>query len=648
MLAAAAAIHLPAPALAQAPVITEKGDPSVNSDTIYSLVVSPANHPEDPHVLLLDDGVIRLERDGTSSTTYRMVAQVLKQEAIQTWAEHTFSYDAGREVFRLNWARVLDADGSVVAERPLHMRESDARVPESYPVYTQNKVVRISLSNVSVGRIVDYSYTIETKDPVLPGDWWSSWAITLSVPVRRSRLIVDVPADAEPRFTEHNLDFAPAVQRVRDRVVRTWYRADIPSEEGEMFAAAEGGPWQWVVVSGRLGWADIGTWYAGLVRDHYTMTPGLDEALAYITEGALTRLDSLRAVHRFIAQDIRYISLSLGAGGYTPRRPDEVLATMSGDCKDKAVLFVALARRMGWDAYPVLVAASGSPRRELPSLYNFDHMIAAVRESNGDWIYLDLTADIIPFGETPASVAGEFGLLVRDDGGIDEVTMPALRADANRIAHVLDGRLTADGRFEGRYDMTASGFHQYDLRSTFAQSFEGRARTELTHGIASNILTGAQGDDLLIFDGFDLDAEPRVGLRLTADRQFTRAGSGWIFRLPMDAYVERQTVDALEREPARRSAFDAGSVVGPQAQETVIRLTLPDGWTAALPESFTAQSAFGRYEASYTQHGPIVTLRRALSGVSGTLPKEHKTELVEWLRRIADDDATFIMLTPAP
>jgi hypothetical protein len=37
-----------------------------------------------------------------------------------------------------------------------------------------------------------------------------------------------------------------------------------------------------------------------------------------------------------------------------------------------------------------------------------------------------------------------------------------------------------------------------------------------------------------------------------------------------------------------------------------------------------------------------LTLRRALSGIAGTLPNEHKAELVEWLRRSSDDDATFI------
>jgi hypothetical protein len=62
---------------AQAPKITPKGDPSVRSDTIYSLAVKASDYPEESFVYLLDDGVVRYEADGRGSTTYRQVVQVL-------------------------------------------------------------------------------------------------------------------------------------------------------------------------------------------------------------------------------------------------------------------------------------------------------------------------------------------------------------------------------------------------------------------------------------------------------------------------------------------------------------------------------------------------------------------------------------------
>jgi hypothetical protein len=58
-------------AWSQAPVITPAGDPSVRSDSIYRLAVNPGDYPDEPVVLLLDDGVVRREADGTGVTTYR-------------------------------------------------------------------------------------------------------------------------------------------------------------------------------------------------------------------------------------------------------------------------------------------------------------------------------------------------------------------------------------------------------------------------------------------------------------------------------------------------------------------------------------------------------------------------------------------------
>ena len=73
-------------------------------------------------------------------------------------------------------------------------------------------------------------------------------------------------------------------------------------------------------------------------------------------------------------------ALSLGIGGYQPRTPAQVMETQYGDCKDKATLFIALARRMGVNAYPVLLSSTGGVERGLPSISQFDHMIAAVEK----------------------------------------------------------------------------------------------------------------------------------------------------------------------------------------------------------------------------------------------------------------------------
>ena len=78
VLALALAI-VPSILYAQAPTITPNGDPSVADDTIYKLYVDSIAYPHQSTVVLLDDGVVQVERDGRTSTTYRQVVQVLQK-----------------------------------------------------------------------------------------------------------------------------------------------------------------------------------------------------------------------------------------------------------------------------------------------------------------------------------------------------------------------------------------------------------------------------------------------------------------------------------------------------------------------------------------------------------------------------------------
>src|SRR5438094_452704 len=168
-------LALTAPALAQAPRITPAGDPTVKDDTIYRLAVNAADHADDDYIYLLDDGVVRLEADGRGSRTYRQVVQILTREAAETWGEQSFSYVSGRERLTLNWIRVVKPTGEVISSQPAHEQESIAPVAQEAPVFSDAKVRRVSSGGIAPGTLLDYSYTVETLKPVMPGDFQRGW-----------------------------------------------------------------------------------------------------------------------------------------------------------------------------------------------------------------------------------------------------------------------------------------------------------------------------------------------------------------------------------------------------------------------------------------------------------------------------------------
>jgi transglutaminase-like putative cysteine protease len=631
-------------ARAQAPVITPAGDPSVNSDTICRLAVNPADYPDEPYVYLLDDGVLRFEADGRGTETYRQVVQILKQEAAADFAEFQFSFSASRQKLTINWMRVLRPDGAVISAAPAQEQESDAPVTLRSPMYSDLRRHRVTLAGVAPGTLVDWSYTLETLRPVMPGDFFTSWSVNTGRLTRRSRLIVDVPAFVAARIKETNLRFPRQTSVAHGRRVTTWATSEVPkTPEAEPFARDTDDVYTGIAVGSPESWDDVARWSASRLSDRFALTPELEAKLAATVRGQATGEDSLRALYRWITQEVRSVSVSLGLGAYQPRLPEKVLRTGFGDCKDKTTLFVALARRMGLEAYPVLTGLSVSIDSALPSLTRFDHMIASVVRPGGP-LYLDLTSTAVPVGLLPAALHGEFGLVMHPDGHADQVRLPRDSVSDNLDDALLTGVLTPDGIFAGRLTVIFTGTWQLGIREDLSNDVTAQQRADMTRSLANDVFDGATGDSLELFDGRDLTAPARLSVAIRDARATTRSGSSDVLTLPMKPTIASATVAAAEARRPRRYHIDASQIFGIGTDVSEIRVQLPEGWRARLPAGVRVSGEFGSYSATYEQQGRELRVVRRAAGARGVFPPDRVDDLLAFLRAVAADDVRYIVL----
>jgi hypothetical protein len=641
----ALAAVIPPFAHAQAPKITPSGDPSVRNDTIYALAVDSTQHRDERFVYLLDDGVIRLEPDGTSRQTYRQVIQVLTPQAAKAWAERTFSYEPDRERFTLNWLRVLRPSGEVVSTKPGVLQESDVPADDDTPVYVRRRVIRASLSGVAPGMLIDWSATTETTNPILRGNYFSAWSTTTGAFTRRSRLVLDVPKGYTPKIIEINLPRPREETDAGGRHVYRWTAQDLPrAPRPEPFAADSGGWYAGLRIAAPMTWDRIAGWYSVLAADRARLTPALEAKLAELVRNAPTLDDSVRAVHRWVAQDIRYVAVELGIGGFQPRAAAEVLASGFGDCKDKATLFITLARRLGVQAYPVLLYA-GSTRQSTPpppALEAFNHAIAAIARPRG-YQYLDLTAELTPFDELPPSDQGQFGLVIHPDRG-EPVTLPLAPPRANRFATVVSGTVNDSGFAHARLEITATGAMQYALRAAAAERQDSATWAATTRQLAT-VLPFARSDSVESFNGKDLTAPARISFVVDGGKLFTVSGTTAV--LPVQGLGARAVHELAELSAAgpRQYPIDIAKVNPPISIESEFRFELPAGWQATLPADVHVRGPFGSYSVEYRQTGRHLTIKRVVEGATGILGPDRLGDLVEWFRALARDDATAIVLT---
>ncbi|MBI3792630.1 MAG: transglutaminase domain-containing protein, partial [Gemmatimonadetes bacterium] len=445
-------------------------------------------------------------------------------------------------------------------------------------------------------------------------------------------------------IVERNLTFKRQETTVGARTVRTWATGDLKRFKPEAYMPDSNPEAMSLVLASKATWGDIGAWYANLAKDRYTITPEVAKKIAELVAPAKSRDDTIRAIHRWVAQDIRYVSLSLGIGGYQPRRVSEIVQTGFGDCKDKATLFVAALGHVGITAYPALLSADGGVNRTLPSKDQFDHAIAAV-PGPGGYTFTDLTIDLYPYGQLTLSEQGEFALVVKPDGTVDEATMPQQPPVANFSRDRVTGTLDTSGTLTLHYTTEVGGARQGQLRKSFYQPFDSTARSRFLRGYAGALLTGATGDSLVLFNGKDLAATPRVSIRLVKARTLTHAGDTELFTLPFAPPEDMtNTATQLEAQGERKFPIDARKVIGRVEGRTELRLTLPDGWRVRLPKSVTADSPFGSYRTTYEQQGREFILTRTITGKTGIYPKERMGELIAWMKSVGADDARFVVI----
>jgi transglutaminase-like putative cysteine protease len=643
----ALALLLAAPLLGQAPRITPAGDPSVRSDTIYALAVDSASHRGEGAVLLLDDGVIQLERDGTARETYRQVVQLLTPEAAKAWAERTFSYAPERERFTLNWLRVIRPNGQVVSAKPSVLQESDVPASAEVPVYTKQRVLRASLSAVGPGLLIDWSTTRETVKPALRGDFTSSWSTTTGAFTRRSRLLLDVPADFQPTIVERNLPRPREEQVKGGRRVYAWTAQDVPRPpRAEPFAADSNDFYARISIAAPLAWNNIAAWYAGLARGRERVTPPLEGKLGELVRGARTLDDSVRAVHRWVAQDIRYVSIALGRGGYQPRAAADVLASGYGDCKDKATILVGLLERMGVTAYPVLLSADEYVQTDpLPSLSAFNHAIAMIVRPGGDTTYVDPTSEFTPFGELPPNDQGQFALVVLPNGTGKPVTLPTAAPSENLLRTSMVGTVDTAGLLRAQVSLTASGAMQYGLREAYASRPDSATEAAMVRNLAVGLLPYAKSDSLQAFDGKDLRATPHISFATEGGKLVTVSGATAVLPVSGGGAAAANRLRDLEARGPRRYPIDLRKVNPPLTLEQTFRVTLPAGWQARLPADVHVAGMFGKYAVTYRQTGrELAILRRTEGTLGGILPPARYDELLGWFRQLAADDATAIVI----
>ncbi|HMS95810.1 MAG TPA: DUF3857 domain-containing transglutaminase family protein [Tabrizicola sp.] len=326
---------------------------------------------------LLSDHQMRW--DGDEKQSYgRTVAEVTDRAGLESLATIQVDFDPEFESASLVRLQIL-RDGQVIdlmdrITPQVYRRET--RLEEGIIDGTLTAVVQVP--DLRVGDVLDHA-TLLARRPMVgagerSGTSWLEW----DTPVVLSQSTVIWPADKAlelgPLPAEVSYDATP----LADGTVRHVWR-----REGFLPKHFEEGVPSEIYESALLRFSDTRDWtpLVQALAPHYTadypLPSSWEARVQDIADTHSTPEARAFAALRLVQDELRYVSLSVGAGGYFARSPEEVIAAGFGDCKDKSLLLRVMLDRLGVDAVVALtdLDAGHGLAQELPMVGVFDHMI---------------------------------------------------------------------------------------------------------------------------------------------------------------------------------------------------------------------------------------------------------------------------------
>jgi transglutaminase-like putative cysteine protease len=398
---------------------------SVLSDAGLTALPDTLSYPDAGAVVLLDEGLMEIfsgDEVGFSALERHRIVRILNSRG-QRYANVMIPYGSTSTVANIQ-ARTLTRDGRSA-----------------------------TLPAVEDGAVIEYSYRILLRDRA----FWHSWVFQDDEPVLLSRFTLVKPAEWSLDSRSYGIPVEPTSTKApagfKSRHV--WELRNIPPlhAEAAMPPVPELAARIALAPIGFVSWTDISTWYNGIAAPRLKGGPLIRMLADSLTRHTTDPSARLRALAEWVRDEVRYIAVEIGIGGFQPHYAEDIAEKRYGDCKDMVTLLCALAREANVE--------------------------------QGTWI--DATDKACPFGTLPWYDQGMPVILARPPGENARARTPTWKPERNHSRLTWDVQLAIDGSSTVRGKSVLSGAVANELRYELLMSDRRESRTWIEAFLAQRI-----------------------------------------------------------------------------------------------------------------------------------------------------------------
>ena len=420
----------------------------------------PASGVADGAWDLLLDRQTNLNPDG-DDFYHHQATLVTNASGVDERSQIDVEVDPSYQTLTLHTLRVV-RQGRVIDQKPRARVTALPRETELRDrIYNGTYNINILLFDVRVGDVVEYEYTLHSVEHVFPGVFSERVNIGWSVPMhwQRVRILAPVSQSLFYRTEDGSTPSATVHDGMREL---TWEWHDPAPIPGDDDRPKWYSTWPHLEVSSLHSWSEV----AQREAPHYEVHPVGSAALAQVVSdirqaGGTPAEQALHAL-QFVQEQIRYVSISIGPGGFVPNPPETPLERRCGDCKDKSLLLATLLHELGIQARVALVNSRRGRvlSSSLPTPYAFDHAIVRMQLDNQTY-WLDGTDDKQYSPLSTAAPADFERALVVDRATAELEVIPRPAAGASSKTSTVSVDLSAGADKPARLNI--STFYQGEL-----------------------------------------------------------------------------------------------------------------------------------------------------------------------------------------
>jgi len=592
-----------------------------DQETITKAVAARSNilfHSGADTALLLDDMVTELKRDGSSVNVITAVTHILNKSGRDQMTKYTLP-KSGRS--RILQAYLVDPEGKRIEASSI-----------------RRKTIRFRKMKIGSTVVVQFRHDAPPNKYLVQyyaNTWWFQQYKTQ---IFNSRFVLWTPEDSKIlEFLRGNIK--KQTQRKGNFIRIAWSSSKspvlIPESRSPHISDIA-----WVLkISTVPTWDLFHKWEEALLQNVFRESPEIVKLANTLFKGADTSVEKLHRIQAYLMTEIRYQKdYEYIITGVKPHAAPVVLARRYGDCKDKAVLFITLARLGGIEAQFALIRSRhfGQIRKKVP-MQQFNHVIVYIppQPSIKKERFFDPTVDALDVSHLRPDNQGTWAFVLDLKGGYAWKHVSFQTAEIDYLKKQIVMNIKKNGNCNAEVVITAEGRNGAVLRR-IARNKENF--TQFLQRILSNFIPGAKMLDYQTIEIADVRRPAKIKIDFDAPTFVRREGNELRFKIPKDWHPKNLFSLSKRNHPL---------VLGvPSTQHLEIDFIFPEGIELKqAPDSKEVMTNCLSLKRSFFTKKGVVKMRQSFSTFCELIPSEDYPALRNEIDKIIQLQKEEVVLT---